>query len=95
MVLIYCEVKLGKYVLKQAAILVYNQQKSRLALDDYYQLENTDGVWEHTTGTINFALCVDDFGIKYHENIDIEHLITALKNTTKFLLTKQARSIVD
>ena len=45
----------------------------------YIQIENTTDLWKHRTKRISFALCVDDFGIKYFTNEDIEHLITTLQ----------------
>ena len=37
------------------------------------------GLWKHKTRPIQFILVVDDFGIKYLKQADLDHLITALK----------------
>lgn len=36
----------------------------------------TPGLWKHKTGSIQFALVVDDFGVKHINNDDVQHLIT-------------------
>jgi hypothetical protein len=38
-------------------------------------------LWSHKSRPIQFALCVDDFGIKYVNHCDVEHLKTALTAT--------------
>lgn len=60
---IYCEVKLGMYGLKQAAILAFNQLKTRLEAKGYRQRQESDSIWEHSTQRTTFCLCVDDFGV--------------------------------
>ena len=76
---IYCEVKLGMYRLKQAAILAFNQLKKRLEAKGYRQLKESDGIWEHSTRKTKFCLCVDDFGVKKFSKNDADHLISTLK----------------
>ena len=39
----------------------------------------TPGLWKHHTRPISFTLVVDDFGVKYINNDDLNHLIQALK----------------
>ena len=67
------------YGVKQAAILAYNQLKTNLAPHGYRPIPNSVGMWTHESKPIQFCLCVDDFGIKYQNKQDVEHLITALK----------------
>ena len=47
--------------------------------DIYKPAEGTTGLWSHRTRPTKFALCVDDFGVKYFLKEDAEHLITTLK----------------
>ena len=75
----------GMYGLKQAAILAYDQLKRNLAPHGYHPIPNTVGMWKHSTKPIQFCLCVDDFGIKYVHNDDVEHLIETLK--TNYTIT--------
>ena len=82
---VYCEINKGMYGLKQAAILAYNQLAHRLAKHGYHPLQSSNGLWRHETNSIIFALCVDDFGVKYNSKKDLDHLITAL--TTYYEIT--------
>ena len=36
-------------------------------------------MWKHNTKAIQFCLCVDDFGVKYTNKRDAQHLLDALK----------------
>ena len=63
---VYCKVKKGLYGLKQAAILAFKLLVKRLAEGGYEQIPFTNGLFRHKTRKTVFALCVDDFGVKYH-----------------------------
>ena len=41
---------------------------------------------------INYALCVDDFGIKYHEEKDVEHLINTLRKHYEISIDKTGQN---
>ena len=71
------------YDLKQAAILAYNQLCQHLAPHSYSPIPNTVGMWKHKTRPIQFCLCVDDFGIKFTNKEDVEHLLATLKSKYK------------
>jgi hypothetical protein len=77
---IYCRIKKGMYGLKQAAILAYKQLKKHLAPHGYEPIPHTDGMWKHKTRKTTFCLCVDDFGVKYFNKDDANHLIAALQH---------------
>jgi len=47
--------------------------------EGYYSDANTTGIWRHKKRRTCFALCVDDFGVKYYNRADAEHLIESLK----------------
>ena len=76
---IYCKVKKGMYGLKQAAILAYKLFIKRLAIDGYYPIPLTNGLFKYSKRKTVFALCVDDFGVKYHSQQDLQHLTDTLK----------------
>ena len=76
---IYCRIKKGMYGLKQAAILAYKLLLKRLAQEGYTPIPLTDGLFRHKTRPTIFALCVDDFGIKYHLMEDLLHLQNTLQ----------------
>ena len=44
---------------------------------------NTPGLWYHETRPISITFLVDDFGMKYVNKADVEHLMTSLKSTHK------------
>ena len=75
---IYIKIKKGMYGLKQAAILAYQHLKSTLEPYGYYPVTGTVGLWAHKTRSICFCLCVDDFGVKYFNKADVDHLLGAV-----------------
>ncbi len=52
----------------------------------YYKCVNTPGLWYHETQPITFTLVIDDFGVKYVDKADVDHLIASIKTT--YTLTK-------
>ena len=45
----------------------------------YYPIKESNGLWTHKLRNTIFALCVDDFGIKYFSKDNADHLIKTLK----------------
>ena len=45
----------------------------------YHPTTQAQNIWEHETRKAKLCLCVDDFGIKYYNSSDTEHLLSALK----------------
>lgn len=77
---VYVRIEKGMYGLKQAAVLAYNNLVKILAKYGYEPCANTNGIWKHKTRKTKFVLCVDDFGIKYFNEEDKNHLLNALKD---------------
>ena len=77
---VYCEAIRGMYGLKQAAKLARDQLITTLKPFGYYPTTESHNIWAHTTRKTKFCLCVDDFGIKYYNQNDAEHLMTALRS---------------
>jgi hypothetical protein len=69
------------YGLPQSGILANKYLEKRLNEYGYHQSQFTNGLWTHESRPIQFALCVDDFGIKYINDEDVEHLKAALMAT--------------
>ncbi len=67
----------GIYELLQTVILANNYLEKWMNEHECYQSTMTPGLWKHKTGSIQFALVVDDFGVKNINNDDVQHLITA------------------
>ena len=76
---VYIKIKKGMYGLKQAALLGYEQLIQHLKPFGYYPIPHTEGLWKHKSRKITFCLCVDDFGVKYFHQSDVEHLMSALQ----------------
>ena len=83
---VYLEIRKGMYGLKEASILAYDQLKAHLAPYGYSPVRFTPGLWRHSTRRTTFMLAVDDFGIKYFDKADADHLFAALE--TKYVITK-------
>ena len=77
---IYYKIKRGIYGLKQAARLAYDLLKSRLKPHGYSPNPICPSLWTHNTRKTVFCLCVDDFGVKFYNKEDVDHLIQALKD---------------
>jgi hypothetical protein len=67
------------YGLPQAGSLGQDQLEKRLNQEGYYQSQTLSGLWKHKTKAIQFVLVVDDFGIKYINKDDLDHLIRTLE----------------
>ena len=89
---VYCRVKKGMYGLKQAAILAYKLLVKRLERHGYYAISLTNGLFAHRSLPTKFALCVDDFGIKYNSDQDLQHLITTLKKYYNISIDKAGKN---
>jgi hypothetical protein len=83
---IYLEMRRAVWGLPQAGILANKLLRKRLAPHGYYECKQTPGLWKHTSRPISFTLVVDDFGVKYTNKKDIDHLIDCLK--TDYELTE-------
>jgi Reverse transcriptase (RNA-dependent DNA polymerase) len=75
----YVQVRKGMYGLKQAGRLANDQLTKFLAAAEYHPCPITPGLWRHETRPICFSLVVDDFGIKYTNLADAEHLLATLR----------------
>ena len=76
---IYIEVTKGMYGLPQAGLLANKLLEKRLNKNGYYQSKLVPGLWKHEKRAIQFTLVVDDFGVKYEQKKDAEHLMKTLK----------------
>ena len=67
------------YGLPHAGILANHKLRKDLQPHDYIPCEHTPGLWKHISRPTTFTLCVDDFGVKYYNKKDAEHLLKALE----------------
>ena len=74
------------YGLKQAAVLAYQHIKKNLAPHGYAPIIGSVGMWKHVTRPIYFCLCVDDFGIKYFNKKDVNHLLDKIGKIYNYIV---------
>jgi hypothetical protein len=67
--------------LPQAGILANKLLIQKLAPFGYSECVNTPGLWVRETRPISFTLVVDNFGVKYVSQADVDHLIASVKTT--------------
>jgi len=77
---VYVEIRRGMYGLPQAGKIANDQLIKFLAPHGYRPAPITPGLWRHDTRDIVFSLVVDDFGIRYTDKADVEHLIATLES---------------
>jgi hypothetical protein len=76
---VYVEIRRGMYGLPQAGRIANDQLIAFLAPHGYKPCPLTPGLWKHDTRDIVFCLVVDDFGIRYTQRNDVDHLIATLR----------------
>ena len=76
---VYCRIKRGMHGLKQAARLAYEKLVQNLRIHGYKPDPVAQNIWSHESRLTKFCLCVDDFGIKYFNKDDADHLLNALR----------------
>jgi hypothetical protein len=83
---IHLEMQKAVWGLPQAGILANKRFRQKLPPFGYFEHVNTLGLWYHESHPILFTLVVDDFGVKYVDKADVDHLIDSIKKT--YTLTK-------
>ncbi len=76
---VYFEIRRCMYGLPQAGRLSQIRLIEHLAHHGYLQCPNTPCLFRHKTRDIIFSLVVDDFGVQYGSQSDIDHLEATLK----------------
>ena len=76
---VYLEIRRSIYGLPQSGKLANDFLKKKLAPAGYYEVPHTPGLWKHISRPVSFTLVVDDFGVKYVGEENIQHLIRSLK----------------
>ena len=80
------------YGLKQAAILAYDNLKEILKPYGYAPIIGTVGLWGHKTRSTKIFLSVDDFGIKYSNKQDAQHLLDTIGQTYKYIIDWEGKN---
>ena len=82
----YIEIRNAIYGLPQAGRLANQLLKKRLKPAGYYEVPHIPGLWKHITKPIQFTLVVDDFGVKYTNEQNFDHLVQTLKKFYKITI---------
>ncbi len=82
---VYIELRQAVWGLPQAGILANKRLRQKMVPFGYSECVNTPELWKHDTRHISFTLDVDDFGVKYVNQEDIDHLIDSIKKTYMLL----------
>ena len=82
----------GMCGLKQAAMLAHDNLKQSLEPHGCTPVQGTVGLWKHKTRKTKFCLCVDDFGIKYFNREDADHLLNTLRKCYKMTVDKKGEN---
>ena len=81
---VFCkEVRQKMYGLPQAGIIGQDLLTTQLHQAGYRQSKVTPGYWHHEWCPISFTLVVDDFGVKYINKTDVDHLTSVLSQDYK------------
>ena len=73
------EIGKGMYGLPQATRVANKALIPRLAAAGYHQSDKVPGLFLHETNSFKFCLTVDDFGVRYVEKKDAQHLVDTLQ----------------
>ncbi|KAL7487183.1 hypothetical protein ACHAW6_012779 [Cyclotella cf. meneghiniana] len=84
----------GMYGLPQAGSLGHDLLERRLNAKGYHQSKIVPGFWKHTTRPTQFVLMVDDFGIKYLKDSDLDHLIQFIEKYYDVTLDKAGKEFL-
>jgi hypothetical protein len=76
---LYVEIRKGMYGLPQSGRIANDRLTKFLAPHGYAPVPITPGLWKHETRPLAFTLVVDDFGVKYTNQDDADHLLHTLE----------------
>ena len=91
---VYARINRAWCGIKQSGKIVHDDLVAHLEQFGYVPAGFTDGLFVHKTRKISFTLVVDDFGIKYHRQEDVEHLIKAMRSKYTFKVDYQAKQYI-
>ncbi len=76
---IHLKMRQAVWGLPQAGIVANKCLQQKLAPFRYFESTNTPGFWYHETRPIIFTLVVDNFGVKYANKENMDHLMASIK----------------
>ena len=91
---VFVQINKGMYGLRQAAILAHQQLSRHLQKHGYYHIPGTAGLWRHHERKTKIVLCIDDFGVKFYSQLDLDHFLDALKERYEIHLDLQGSNYI-
>ncbi len=78
---VYIKMRRAVWGLPQAGTLANKQLRRKLAPFGYHKSAKTPGLWRHKSRPLTFTLFVNNFGVKFVNRADVDHLIASIKKT--------------
>ena len=88
---VYARIKKAWYGLKKSGEIVHDNLVAHLLKYGYKKAPWTDSPFLHATWNILFTLVVNDFGIKYTQKEDVDHLIASIRKKYLFKIDWDAK----
>jgi hypothetical protein len=76
----YAEIRKAMYGLKESGFIANQELKIVTAKVGYVPTKFTPGLYTHKTRPMAFSLVVDDFGVKFVNKQDMDHLVATIGN---------------
>jgi hypothetical protein len=92
--MVFVEIRKGMYGLPQAGLLAQELLEQRLNKHGYFQSTRTPGLWMHKWQPVQFTLVVDDFGIKYVGEENLQHLTSILREHYEISIDREGKQYV-
>ncbi len=92
--MVFVEIRKGMYGLPQAGLLAQELLEQRLNKHEYHQSTRTPGLWTHKWRPVQFTLVVDDFGIKYVGEENLQHLTSILHEHHEISIDRTGTSYI-
>ena len=91
---VYARINKAWYGLKQGGKIAHDDLVDHLRKHGYVRSGSTDGLFKHITRKISFTLVVDDFGIKYERQEDVDHLLKIMRMKYTFKVDMEAKQYI-
>ena len=91
---VYARINKAWYGLKEAGRIANEDMVVHLKKHGYHESKFTPGLFTHETRDISFTLVVDDFGIKYKNEEDVQHLISSLEEKYTMKVDMEAKQYI-
>ena len=91
---VYAKIKGAWYGLKESGQIANEDLVDHLAAHGYHESKFTVGLFKDELRDISFTLVVDDFGIKWTNKDDLDHLIQSLEKKYKMKVDMDSKQYV-